>query len=309
MQRRWWSLLLCFASLSVAEPAFACSCGRREVEVVPNERLEAPLNARILVFLYADELHRHDPDLARNRAPDADELARIDEVTFLVRRLGRRPLDVERRSFGAGDVRVLELRPREPLEPWRSYEVVAVFPSRQTRVLETFMSGDTPDHSAPQDTRLESARYNQQLRMSGECNTGEPGIRLQTRVPHEATGDYVSIPFTYEVWSATAGQTIDYDRPPETIVRDGGETFMLGHANRCNPRNFVLPDRATRLRLGLRVVDTAGNPGPVHEVVFDLPEPVPPADLRPDRAHKLPDPTIFDIAGDVMAEAGDAMGR
>src|SRR6185436_17323202 len=88
-------LLLGLIVLLLAEPAaLGCSCFGREYEVVPNSHLKAPLNARVLIYFYTDQLHLHDPLLANRGDRGADEHAPIDEVNFKIRRPGMQPLEV-----------------------------------------------------------------------------------------------------------------------------------------------------------------------------------------------------------------------
>jgi len=79
------------------------------------------------------------------------------------------------------------------------------------------------------------------------------------------------------IWMAGADGKIDYKKSPVTY-HEGSDHLWLGHPSTCSPANFAFP-KTKALRVGIKLVDLAGNTSAASEFVLDTTKPVrPPAE-------------------------------
>jgi hypothetical protein len=121
---------------------------------------------------------------------------------------------------------------------------------------------------------MQDAGYVKQPGACCICNTGKPHVLIDAGAFSDDHGKHAVV---FAVWTAAAGDKIDYQRPPTTYVRPWQTEVALGHPSTCGHNNFDLP-AGKQLRIGVRPVDLAGNVGLVSELDVDLskpPKPIP----------------------------------
>ena len=275
--------LLCLAVLALVaaageRPARACSCRMPTILVLPGPQDPAPTNTHVWIEVPWAAL-----------APDT----RLDALTFTVRerrdkpapapKRGRRkppppppaPVEVERRDLVGPAVGFVELAPKAPLAARKRFEVVMARAGGKEAVVGELVTGADADAAAPTWGGVAKATYVHAPAVCCNCTTGNPYAVLALA---SAPAGSPPEPVVYAVWTAPeGGAKIDYQQPPAAWAQDSGGSLLVGDASTCTPANLAFPAAAAvkggKLRLGVRPIDRAGNPGDPSEVVVDLRKP------------------------------------
>jgi hypothetical protein len=195
------------------------------------------------------------------------------------------------------DVVTFVIRPKAPLEPLRRYEVRGrpdtTFPSK---LLGSFRTGNLFDKTAPEWRGLTRADFHPLLPPATPTRKG--GAVVIPFGPQQ-TSPYVDVfgpsavddqaggaSLTYGLWTAKAGEKIDYSAVPAGFFRQDtsiagtasgamDRLFVAGAQNECFVRTLELPS-AGKITIGVRAVDLAGNQSEASETTLDLgPPPAP----------------------------------
>ncbi|MBI4508315.1 MAG: hypothetical protein HY698_01680 [Deltaproteobacteria bacterium] len=178
----------------------------------------------------------------------------------------------ERRDFQSADFRMAELVPDAPLAPLTRYEVLVLHSGGKETAIGEFSTGGEPDTTPPSWEGLVKATFFQLPATCCNCSTGSP---YATLVTSKATDpESKSSALSYEIWASDENGQVDFSKPPLMILRDWSGHISLGHQSQCTPANFRFPEKRTSLKIGVRVVDLAGNQGKPSEIEIDLAHPV-----------------------------------
>jgi hypothetical protein len=248
------SVLVMVAIALVARPydAEACSCAPPRVRISPSDS-DAPLNSTVLVWL-------------------PSYIGKANEVTFSLRKkVSGDPVAVDYRPTGAAGLAVVEMIPRAKLDPDTTYEVVMVKGAAAPSPVGAFATGKLPLHGVPQFKGIARASYYKAVPVCCMCMTDQPYAQIELK---DSIDDDQRANFRLGVWMADANGKIDYTRAPDTW-QSGSTHLFLGNPSTCSPANFAFPLRKA-LKLGIKLVDLAGNASAPSEVTLDTTKPVKP---------------------------------
>ncbi|HEV8323487.1 MAG TPA: hypothetical protein VG389_17860 [Myxococcota bacterium] len=253
------ALLACAATTALAvaaapHSASACTCATPAPDVVPRPLDAAPLNTKVRVAIYR-----------LGMGPEAKPAH-----VYLLDAAGAR-VDSDERFFGAGATLIVELTPRRPLAKAARYEVVLALPGSPAQSVGFVSTSALTDRAPPLPPRTLDGKVYALPYVPGRC---WPPARPFAVLHVDESIDDVTPPgaLLYAVWTSAGGAPIDYRTEPLSYVRAEAGSLVLGADNLCTPSRLELPAVDT-LRVGLRVVDLAGNMAAPREVVLDLSHP------------------------------------
>jgi len=255
MIRALFLILVPLALLASARPAQALSCAASYVRMISPAQQDAPLNARILVEVFA--MHGQKVEL------DAISLRRQGSADAV---------KVRRRVVGSGEVRILELTPVASLAPKTAYQVVQ---GRGTSgyVAGQLTTGGGTDRTAPVAKELKVRFFDVEV----SNPWWGPGKRRFRFLRAKLTRGAGEPALAAALWVLEGAGRIDFNKPPTTYYLDQPEGVELGNLpSSCPLTNLTLPEKAGKagkLRVGVRLVDGAGNASAPREAEVDLRKP------------------------------------
>lgn len=260
MNRLWVVAALTLASAD-ASACPKCECvGYFTVLRHHDEPRDVALNARVITGTV--------PDPARKER-------------FVLRPTGGQPVAVTSERLHVNSYETMVLTPTAPLAPKTEYELVML---RGDNVLpySTFVTSDGTDAAAPTWTGELQAKFVAADACSVECNDRR-GARVEITAP--APADDRSGADLAAVW-ITSGAAIDYSKPPSGYVHAAPEddsnsiqlgppvpphvTIVLGGPGPCTEESIALPRGAKQVRVGMKVIDRAGNASEPREIQVRL---------------------------------------
>lgn len=251
MTHRRWLIAAVVASRSIASARCpTCECVA-EIGVLrtPDEPKDVALNARVIT----------------GYVPDPSRKER-----FVLRAVGGAPVEVTAAKLHIDTYDTLVLTPAAPLAKNTDYELVLL---RDTTTLPyaKLHTSDGADTTAPTWEGALHAEYVPADGCATECKWRR-GPRLEISAP--IPSDDRSGAELVAIW-LTSGAAIDYGKPPTAYVRtredeSGGGfgglgspeprfTIVLGGEGPCIRQTVALPRGARRVRVGVKVMDRAGN--------------------------------------------------
>ena len=256
------ALLVGAATFTTSKRTEALSCAPPQVTVTPAPEVAAPLNARVVVTV---PLH----------AGLVSKLEELPGLPFVLREREepKRLVPARREDMGAGQQRQGQLTPVGLLPKDTELEVVVKLPrpaDAATRfgpfaaggevVVGSFRTGNDEDRAAPVWNGVTRATI-------APKKPGHWGPSGPTATFHFAAAGDESTPneqLRFGVWLPDARGRFDYSRPPTTYAsaHGRGEFFLTG-GSPCGWATFAFPIVG---RIGVRVLDLAGNMGPPSEV-------------------------------------------
>jgi hypothetical protein len=182
-----------------------------------------------------------------------------------------RSVAVDYRPSGAAALAVVEMVPLAKLDPSTTYEVVMVKGQDPPKPVGSFATGKVELTGAPAFQGIAKASYYKAVPVCCMCMTDDPYavIELKDKVADHRMGQ-----IRFAVWMSDAAGKIDYKKPPTTIYR-GSDSLYLGHPSTCSSANFLFPKQKA-LKLGIKIIDLAGNASQASEVTLDTTRPVKP---------------------------------
>jgi hypothetical protein len=244
------ALVLALLAITLApERADACSCGRARMYVSPSKDVPAPVNTTVMVWI-----------------PDYAGPARSVSLS-LREQVSGDPVTVTYKTSGVSAVSVVELVPSAPLKSAVVYEVVS---SKQgtLEVVGEFTTGSHTLAKPPAWSGVKKSGFYKGERMCCTCVSGDAYAEIEVGDPGPAWAER-----RFAIWVAGKDGKVDYTKPPVTY-QPGEPTIILGHPSTCGAEDFTFP-KTKALRLGLKVIDLAGNVGPASELVLDTTKPTP----------------------------------
>lgn len=241
-------------ALASARPAHALSCAASYVRLLSPAEQDAPLNARVLVEVFAMK----------------GQTVELDTIALRVKGAAAALRAARQLRAGSGDIRIVELVPAARLAPATGYELVWGR-GATLRAVGGFTTGRVADRTAPVLRELK-ARF---LDQESSNPWWGPGKRRH-RYLHLKLGRGAGEPVTpVALWLAPGGGKLDYTRPPTTYYSDYPDGVALGQTpSACPLTNLELPvGKGRTLRLGVRAVDGAGNLSSPLEAELDLGRP------------------------------------
>jgi hypothetical protein len=228
--------------LAGTHPAEACSCLGPQTLVLPAG--SAPTNTHVFVWWSAHGDRKH-----------AVELRVAGSKTAIA---------VDTKEHLGGDYTVVEVIPRAALRGNIDYHVV----DTGGRELARFKTTGGPNREPLQWHGVATAGAERYARGGGgSCISRRTYAKLvmaESDPPPPAGTRRI-----YAVWVADKSGKLDYKKPPATYTVDDADDLVLGSGSICRPDNMRFPDVAT-IKLGIKIVDTAGNSSPPSEVTIDL---------------------------------------
>jgi hypothetical protein len=246
--------LIAFAIALVARPeeAGACSCSMPRVTISPADA-DAPINSTVIAWLPA-------------------YVGKPGEVTFSLRKkVSGDQVPVDYRPGGAAALAVVEMIPRAKLDPNTTYEVVMVKGQGAPQPVGSFATGKTALTGPPAFQGIAKANYYKAVPVCCMCMTDDPYAVLELR---DKFPDSKVNQMRFAVWMSDAAGKIDYTKTP-TTYHYGSDSLYLGHPSTCSSANFTFPKQKA-LKLGVKLVDLAGNASAASEVTLDTTKPVKP---------------------------------
>lgn len=248
------SVLVVVAVALLARPreAEACSCAAPRVRISP-EDVDAPTNSTVVVWL-------------------PSYVGKASEISFSLRKkVNGEQVAVDYRPTGAAGLAVIEMLPRAKLDPGTTYEVVMVKGQDAPRPVGSFATGKSAHTGAPQFAGVAKAGYFKAVPVCCMCMTDQPYALIELK---EQFDEARSTTIRIGVWLADDKGRIDYTKPPTTYLR-ASDHLYLGNPSTCSPPNFTFPVRKAT-KLGIKLVDLAGNASGAAEVTLDTTKPVKP---------------------------------
>jgi hypothetical protein len=243
--------------LARAELAHACSCGSPQPYVQPTGD-DAPINPVVIVWVPSSVGKLDNLTLSLQKTKSGDQVA------------------VDYRRSGSGAYGVVELLPRSKLAVDTEYKVMMVEGGGAPEAIGTFTTGKRTLSAAPEFTGFSKTGYFKDTVRCCMCRTGEPYIQLTLKDPPD---DAKSSQLRFAIWAAGADGKLDYSKPPLTY-QAAWNFVTLGHPSICGSANFSIPKQKS-LRLGIKLVDLAGNASKPTEVTVDLTKPIDPEAKKP----------------------------
>jgi hypothetical protein len=239
------------AILARAEDAAACSCARPRVTHSP-QGTDAPLNSTVVVWV---------PSYVATGNVNLSLRKKTSDVTIAV----------DYKSMGAADVKVIEMMPRAKLDPNTEYEIVLTDKDTDAPV-GSFTTGMRELKVAtPPFLGVAKANYYKDTPICCICNTADPYADIELS---DTLGDKRAKEVRLAIWMSGADGKIDYKKPPVTYEH-GSQRVWLGRPSTCSPANFTFP-KTKKLKLGIKLVDLAGNASAPSEFVLDTTKPAKP---------------------------------
>jgi hypothetical protein len=238
-------------AVSAPRPAHALSCAGPRITMSPAADVAAPLNVRVVITI----------PLRTGLIQKPQELSLV-RVDLRERAEPKKSVAVRRNDLGAGEQRQIELVPLAPLKPDVAYEVMLGRPDVSGTppvVAGAFRTGQEADEAAPVWNGVTRATIAPRTR-------GHWGPSGPTASFHFAAAGDESTPnehLRFGVWLPDAAGRFDYNQPPATYTTAHGGDFFLSGGSPCGWATFKFP---IVTRLGVRVLDLAGNMGPASEV-------------------------------------------
>lgn len=263
-------LLLLLVLLASPRPAQACECARPAVEVTPRGG-GVPTNTRVRLAWPAELKLAPGrivlrPVQAKKDMKKKDKKDKADKVEVVA-------VETTVVSYSSGDLRVVELSPKQPLAADTRYEVLAAADEQgKEGVVGTFTTAAAADTTAPTWKGISKAVYVHAKAVCCDCSTGSPYAVLTIA---EAADDTTAVDeLRYAVWTADAATgKVDTTQPPAILVRGYGGSLSLGWPSGCTAANYVFPDKPVKLLLAVAAVDAAGNMTAPSEIVVDMTKP------------------------------------
>jgi len=255
------------------------------VTVSPPPTLAAPINVQPIVTVVVTDPH----DGCLSPACDVVEHAQIRSAPTRARASQVIEARVER--LQTIQFTTLRIVPLAPLSPNRRYEIrgFSVWPLQEPergRLLGTFRTGSYTDSAGPTwsgparaDAHslagpLRAARRGQGV-ISLPVGPEQIGPAFDVFGPTPVDDHTSPSSLRYAVWQAGDDGSIDYRRPPTAILAHEpkhdteGRLFVAGAENECMRRAFPFPATG-RYRVGIKVLDLAGNASSPGEVTIDF---------------------------------------
>jgi hypothetical protein len=256
-------LLLTLASADVAAKCNDCVCVGVLTALRDPDPTDVALNAKVRTGYV--------PDPAKSEH-------------FVLRAVGGPPLTVSETQIHIDAYDTLVLTPVSPLAKNTEYELVLLRGER-TLPYAKLKTTDGTDTSAPiWEGKLE-ARYDPPDGCKVGCQERR-GARITVTAP--VPKDDRSGADLIGVW---IGASLDYDKPASGYLAiderntgslglgslGGGEpkiTLVLGGEGPCHRPNLKLPVGTKQLRIGMKLIDRAGNASLPREVLVKIPKPL-----------------------------------
>lgn len=262
--------------------------------VLPRTADKAPPNTRIRVF-------------CTSWLSESGSGAPASPFRFYLRRKKGPIVEVNEQRLPRGGMSGIELRPKGPLNPNTPFEVVARTREGKTRVISSFMTGETPDESPPRGVPVIGGRpliFN--IRTDAN-NEAEVVARLTVGDVSDESTPAASL--LYAVWTGAPGRPIDFGQPPPAYFASkvdaqyGGHFIVdMGNTDVCENGSSLTPPkiykykdsfmewkdrllsyesgrsalpwpRGIRLNIGIRAIDLAGNAGEPTELTLNFDHP------------------------------------
>lgn len=244
-------LVAMVAVIARADQAHACSCGMPQIQISP-AGADAPLNATVVVWVPAYIAKGNELNLSVRKKASGDTIV------------------VDFKKVGSASMTVVEMTPKGKLVANTEYEIVRV-DDDASAVVGSFTTGAKELTGAPTWKGVAKASYFKDVPVCCVCNTADPYAEIELAdKPDEKTGKLHRV----GIWLAGSDGKIDYKKPPVTYEQFDG-TLWLGHPSTCSPANFLFP-KSKALKVGLKLVDLAGNASTASEFVLDTTKPVRP---------------------------------
>jgi hypothetical protein len=242
---RYLAVISLAFGLAGARPADACSCLGPATLVLPAGT--APTNTHVFVWW--------------SRYGDPRQAVELRVAG------GKKAVAVDIKQHPAGDYELVELVPKASLRGNTQYVIVDGGGKELGRFKTTAGANREPLiwHGVAKATTERYARGG-----GGSCITRRTFAKLamaESDPPPPAGTRLI-----YAVWAADATGKLDYKKPPLTYAVDDPDELLLGSPSICRPDNVRFPDVQT-LKLGVKIIDTAGNASPPSEVTLDLANP------------------------------------
>jgi len=270
----WWLVALTFCP---ARPAEAICGFVPEVSVLPFRGLAAPTNTHVWLRLRSD-FRSTGIACGQHPSPECQRARRTFELRTAPTSAAR-PLVVSSTTseIVSGDSTFIELTPREPLRPSTAYEVWTIDDRGKAEplVLGAFTTGDRTDDSAPEWAGITGAAMFHapppgKISLSGEC--GQARLLLDLAVPTDDPTPPSAL--RAAIWVTSPKSAIDYSKPPQVYepldyssnpVRSIADV-IAGNADGYDD-DLPIVDGKSPLRIGVRIVDLAGNASTPSETV------------------------------------------
>jgi hypothetical protein len=225
----------------------------------PEEPRDVALNARVIAGTV--------PDPARSEH-------------FVLRPVGGQPIAVTSTPLHLGTHDTLVLTPTAPLAANTEYDLVMLRGENAVPYAK-FVTSEGIDATAPTWTGDLVGTFVPADTCRVDCNERR-GARVEITAPIPA--DDRSGAELVEVW-VTSGARIDYTKPATANVlvnADEGTgdialgavaphvTIVVGGAGPCKQQSIALPRGATQVRIGMKVIDRAGNASEPRELDVKL---------------------------------------
>lgn len=246
-------LTLMIAIIARANDAHACSCSMPRISISP-DGADAPINATVVVWIPAYVSKGAEVSLSLRKKTSGDTVT------------------VDYRRVGSAAMTVIELMPKGKLSPNTEYEIVRSDQDAPA-VVGTFTTGTRELAGAPAWKGLAKTGYFKAVPVCCMCMTSDPYAEIELA---EKLDDNKATQYRLAIWMAGSDGKIDYRKSPVTY-ESADNTLWLGHPSTCSPANFTFPKQKA-LKLGIKLVDLAGNASTASEFVLDTTKPVRPKD-------------------------------
>lgn len=264
------------ATMAVETSASAI-CGQLpEVTVLPHRGIDAPLDTHVWLELRSDW---RTTGIGCDTEHPSDACIHADNV-FQLRTApspGGRPqvVTVDRKEITSGAFTFIELVPRDALAPKTHYEVWSVDRKRkaESRVVGAFTTGTAVDDRAPEWLGITSVSMLPPvpagtIYLAAEC--GDPRLSFEIAVPSDEQTPKSAM--RAALWIVPAASKIDYDAAPTVLepidffASKTGATILAGSTEEYFD-DLPSVDGKTPLRIGIRILDLAGNASPPSEII------------------------------------------
>ena len=195
-------------------------------------------------------------------------LSRGSDVNLSVRKKSGDTITVDYKKVGSASMTVIEMMPKAKLTANTEYEVVRL-EGDVSGVIGNFTTGAKELTAAPVWKGIKTSQYLKDTAVCCVCNTSDPYAMIELAKPDG--DDKAAKQLRIGIWMAGSDGKIDYKKPPVTY-EPFDQAFSLGHPSTCSPANFLFP-KTKALRLGLKLVDVAGNASTASELVLDTTKP------------------------------------
>lgn len=208
-----------------------------------------------------------------------DTRVTADEAVFAIREKGGAIVSVTSHRLPSTTLPTFLLIPKSPLEPDKRYAVFLRHEKQEYR-FHYFNTASAADTTPPKLEGVRKIRFRSKVTSGGKGDTYGPSAELWLKGLSDREGS----PLAIEIHDLT--DTLDADASTlrttqwASVQKAGGDSVRFGKTAGCTQSNFAfqagtiraLPGRRvdTRMRIGIRAIDLAGNLSPMHVVRLKL---------------------------------------